>query len=75
MELFQTAAEKKVLLEQMLELCERVTSVVWIGKAYYMKKGHANTFQLQLHKIREFQLEIEIDLLRLKKMAGAQADR
>jgi hypothetical protein len=72
LEIFATPSERRFFQEQLSEFTDRVADVVMRRKMYYQQRHHPDTLRLQLQKIQEFRLEVQIDLLKLNKGSGTQ---
>jgi hypothetical protein len=63
--------ERKKLLEQLLDYHVQVANEVSLREANYQRMGK-HAFSLQQQTLREFRLELELELAKLKKAAKAE---
>jgi hypothetical protein len=67
MEVFVTPEQKTRLLGELLELASDLGSLVAEREEQFRGNGFRETYLLQLQHLREFRLEIQIELAKLKK--------
>lgn len=72
MEIYQRPQQKIDLLKQMLELSRKADMIMdWIGDPKANKTIAPERRELERRKVREFKLELEIEMLRVKKAADS----